>query len=91
MAVSSSADFIDDRGFQIDKDGPGDVFAGSSFGEKGVERVVATANGLVGRHLSIGLDSMLQTVEFPTGIADLAAGLADMNGDTFTLKKLKKK
>lgn len=34
--------------------------------------------------MAIGLDSVLKTVELPTGIAHLDSGLADMNGQTFT-------
>ena len=31
---------------------------------------------------------MLQTVQLPAGIAHLDTGLADMDGDTFTLKRV---
>jgi len=39
--------------------------------------------------LTIRLDAMLQAVEFPTGITNLAASLANMNGDTLTLESKK--
>ena len=71
--------------FQINEDGSWNVFSSSSFTEKGVERVIASSNGLVTRHLTIGLDSMLETIEFPAGITNLDASLSDMNRDTFTL------
>ena len=58
-----------DGGFQIDKDGPGYVFASSGLGEKGGEGIVSSL--FVGRHGAIGLDSMFQTVEFPASITDL--------------------
>jgi hypothetical protein len=59
------------------------VFASSSLGEEGGEGVI-TSHHLIGRHLTIRLDTMLQAVEFPTGITNLAASLANMNGDTLT-------
>ena len=37
LSVSTSTDFINDSWFQINKDGTWDVFASTSFGEKGVE------------------------------------------------------
>jgi uncharacterized protein CbrC (UPF0167 family) len=60
------------------------VFAGTSFGEKGVERIVAATNGFVGWHLSVWLDSVFEAVEFPTGVTHLDTGLADMDGDDFS-------
>ena len=79
MAIGTSPDFINYSGFKIDKDSSRNVFACSSFREESVEGVISSANGLVGRHLPIRLDSMLQAIEFPTGIANLATGLTNMN------------
>ena len=45
----------DDGGLQVDEDGPRDVLASARLGEKGVEGVVATSDGLVRRHLTVGL------------------------------------
>jgi hypothetical protein len=36
--------------------------------------------------MAIRLDTMLQAVQLPAGIADLAASLADVDGDALTLK-----
>ena len=72
--------------FKVDKDGTGDVLSSSSLGEKGVERVVTTSDGLVTGHLSIRLDSMLQAVQFPAGITDLNTGLSNVDRDALTLK-----
>ena len=41
---------------------------------------------LVGGHLPVRLNSMLEAVELPAGIADLATGLADVDGDALTLR-----
>ena len=57
--------------------------------EESVEQVIAATDGLVTGHLAIGLDSMLQTVQLPAGISDLDSGLADMDGNTLTLKHKK--
>ena len=51
----------------------------SSFREEGVEGVIASTNGLVGRHLAIRLDAMLETEELPAGVAYLDAGLANVD------------
>jgi len=79
LTVGSSPDFIDDGGFQVNEDGAGNVLSGASLAEEGVEGIVSTADGLVGRHLAIGLNSVLETIEFPAGIAHLDSGLADMD------------
>jgi len=84
LSVGSGSDFIDDGWFEINKDGSWDVFAGTSFGEKGVEGVIATTDGFVGWHLSVWLDTVLEAVEFPTGITDLDTGLSDVDRDTLS-------
>ena len=50
------------------------MLAGPGLGEEGVERVVPAPDGLVGRHLPVRLDAMLQTVQLPAGIAHLFGG-----------------
>ena len=49
-------------GFQVDEDGAGHVFAGTSLAEEGTEGVVATWRGLVAGYLAIRLDAVLQAV-----------------------------
>ena len=61
------------------------MLAGSGLGEEGGEGVIA-AHELVGGHVAIGLDAVLEAVELPAGISDLATGLANVDGDTLTLK-----
>ena len=53
--------------------------------EECVEGVIPPSDGLVGGHLSVRLDAVLQAVQLPAGIADLAAGLAYVDGDALTL------
>ena len=84
LTVGSSADLIDDGGLQIDEDGTGDVFSGTSLREKGVESIITTTDGLIGGHLTIRLDAVFQTEQLPAGVTDLDTGLTDVNADGFT-------
>ena len=79
--------FTDDSWFQIDEDCPWDMFSCPCLREEGVEGVISTADGLVRGHLSIGLYSVFEAVELPTGVAHLATGLADMDGNALTLER----
>jgi len=47
LSVGSGSDLIDNSGLEIEEDSSGDVLAGTSLGEEGVEGVVTTTNGLV--------------------------------------------
>lgn len=67
------------RWLQVNKDSPRNMFSSPSFTKEGVERVVSTSNCLVTWHLTIRLNAMLQTVQFPAGISYLNASLANMN------------
>jgi hypothetical protein len=60
------------------------MLSSTSLGEKGVEGVITTANGLVGRHLTIGLDTVFQTEQLPASVTDLDTGLTDVDSDGFT-------
>jgi hypothetical protein len=83
LTVGSGADFVDDSGFQVNEDGAGDVLASTSLGEEGVESVVATTDGLVGRHLAIWLDAVLQAVKLPASVSGLDTALSDVKRDDF--------
>jgi hypothetical protein len=80
LTVGAGAHFVAHSGLQVNEDGTGHVLASTSLREEGVERVIATADGLVGGHLAIGLDAVLQAVKFPTGVTGLNTGLANMDG-----------
>ena len=71
LTVGSGSDLIDDGGLQVDEDGTGNVLSGTSLREEGVERVVTTTDGLVRRHLTVGLDTVLEAVKLPAGVTDL--------------------
>ena len=63
------------------------MLAGPRLREECVEGVVSTADGLVGGHLAVRLNAMLQTVELPATISDLGTSLTNVDGDALTLKQ----
>jgi hypothetical protein len=79
LAVGTSSDLIDDGGLQVEEDATGNVLAGTSLGEEGVESIVATADGLVRGHLTIGLNTVLEAEELPAGVTNLDTGLTDVD------------
>ena len=80
-------ELTNDSWLQIYKNSPGDVLPSSSLTEEGVEGIISSSQSFVTGHLSIRLDPMLQTVEFPAGIANLDTGLTNVDGDTLALWK----
>ena len=84
LTVSSNSGLVNDSWLQVNEDSSWNMLSASGLGEEGLEGVVPKC--LVRGHAAIGLDSMLEAVELPTSIANLATGLADMNRDTLTLK-----
>ena len=89
LTVSSSADLINYRRFQIHKDCSGYMLSSTCLGEKGTERVVSSC--FVGWHSAIRLDAMLQAIELPTGIANLGTSLSNVYGNALTLHKPKRR
>ena len=77
----------DHGGLEVDEHSARHVLSGAGLGEEGVEGVVAAADRLVGGHLSVGLDAVLEAVELPAGVAHLAARLAHVHGDAFALRE----
>ena len=59
LAVGPRSHLVDDGRFEIEKYASRDVLTRASFGEERVKRVVATADGFVGRHLPVRVDAML--------------------------------
>ena len=60
------------------------MFPSAGLGEERVEAVVVGGVG-VRRHLTVGLDAVLEAVELPTGVAHLDTGLAHMDADHLPL------
>jgi hypothetical protein len=79
LTVGTSTDFIDDGWLEIEEDTSWDVLASTSLREEGVESVVTTTDGLVGWHLAVRLNTMLEAVELPAGVTYLDTSLADVD------------
>ena len=84
LSVGAGSDFIDDGRLEIEEDGAGDVLASTSLGEEGVESVVTATDGLIGGHLTVRLDSVLEAEELPAGVTNLDTGLTDVDGNNFS-------
>jgi len=84
LSVGSGSDLIDNGGLEIEEDGSGNVLTGTSLGEEGVESVVTTSDGLIGRHLTVRLDSVLEAIKLPAGVTNLDTGLTDVDGNNFS-------
>jgi len=84
LTVGASADLVNNTRLQINEDSTGNVLAGTSLREKGVEGIIATANGLVRGHLSVGLDAVLKAVKLPASVTGLDTALSDMDGKAFS-------
>jgi hypothetical protein len=79
LSVGTSADLVHHTRLKVNKDGTGNVLAGTSLREKGVEGVIATSDSLVRRHLAIRLDSVLKAVQFPASITGLDTSLTNVD------------
>jgi hypothetical protein len=84
LSIGSSSDFVNDGGFEVEEHATRDMLASSSFGEKSVEGIVTVADGLVGRHLSIGLNSVFEAEEFPAGVTSLDTSLTNVDRNDFS-------
>ncbi len=62
LANTKKFQLTDDRWFEVDENGSRNVFSGPGFGEESVERIVAFAYRKVGRHQTVGSDSVLETI-----------------------------
>ena len=61
------------------------MLSSSGLAKEGVEGVISATNSLVRRHLAVGLDAVLETVELPASISNLDTGLSSVDRDTLTL------
>jgi hypothetical protein len=84
FAVASGADLVNNGGLEVNENGTRHMLASAGLAEEGVEGVILRSYGLVVGHLSIGLDSVLESKQFPAGVTELATGLTNMEGDNFT-------
>jgi len=79
LSVGSSSNFINDGWFQIQKNGSWDVFSSSSFREESVESIITSSDGFIRWHLTVWLDSVFKTEQFPTGVTDLDTSLSNVD------------
>ena len=84
LSVGTSSDLIDDSWLEIEEDASWDVLTSTSLGEEGVEGIITATDGLVGGHLAIGLDAVLEAVQLPAGVTDLDTSLTDVDRDGLT-------
>lgn len=63
------------------------MLASTRLIEESVKGDVSSSNGLFAGHLTIRLDSMLQTVQLPARIAHLGTSLADVQRYTLALQR----
>jgi len=76
LSVGTGTDLINYTRLKIKVDGTRDVLSGTGLGEEGVEGVITTTDGLVGRHLSIRLDTVLKAQKLPGAVTNLATSLS---------------
>ena len=76
LTVGTGTDLVTHSGLKINHDATGNVLASTSLREKGVEGIVTATDGLVGRHLSVRLDTVLEAVKLPASVTGLDTGLA---------------
>jgi len=55
------------------------MFASTGLTEEGVEAIVSTSDSFIGWHLTIRLNAMFQTVQFPAGITNLYTSLSNVD------------
>jgi len=78
LSVGSGTDLVNHSRLKIKVHGSGDVLSGTSLREIGVEGVITTTDSLIGRHLSIGLDSVLKAKKLPGSVSGLDTSLSDV-------------
>lgn len=82
--VGAGADLIDHIGLEITVDGTGNIFALASFREESAESVVGVGLLALLGQVTIGLNAVLQAVELPARVGDLATSLTDVQTDDFS-------
>jgi hypothetical protein len=60
------------------------VLASAGFGKERIKGIIPTADGFIRGHLAIGLNAVLQAEQLPACVADLHAGLTDVNAQSLT-------
>jgi len=79
LSIGSGSNLINDGWLEIEEDASWDVLSSSGLGEEGVESIITTTDGLVGWHLTIWLDTVLEAEELPAGVTNLDTSLTDVD------------
>jgi len=79
LSVGSSSDLIDNGWLEIEEDGSWDVLASSGLGEEGVESIITSSDSLIGWHLTVWLNTVLEAEELPACVTDLDTGLTNVD------------
>ena len=79
LPVGAGANLVTDGGLEVDVDSAGEVLSGTSLGEQGVEGIVTSTDSLVGRHLAIRLNAVLEAVKLPAAVSGLDTGLSHVD------------
>ena len=84
LSVGSGSDLINDSRLEIEEDSSWDVLSSTGFREESIEGIITTSNSLIRWHLTVRLNTMLKTEEFPACITDLNSSLTNVNGDNLS-------
>merc|ERR1719440_880289 len=84
LSVGTSSNLIDNGWLEIKEDRSWYMLTSTSLGEEGVEGIVTATNGLVGWHLTIWLNTVLEAEELPAGVTNLDTGLTDVDRNDFS-------
>ena len=76
-----------DGRFKVNKHSSWNALSCSRLAEEGGKGVCGGGGGLIGRNVSIWLNAMLQTVQFPAGIAYLDASLTQVDANALPLEE----
>merc|ERR1719206_766297 len=81
LSVRARAHLVNHRWLQIEEYAARHVLTRARLTEESVEGVITAADGFIRGHLPVGLNAVLEAVQFPARIADLNTCLADVQRD----------
>merc|ERR1719310_495284 len=84
LTVGAGPHLVNHRRLEVHEDRARHVLARARLGEERVEGIVAAADRLVARHLTVRLDPVLQAEKLPARVPDLETRLADVDQDGLT-------
>jgi hypothetical protein len=79
LAVGAGTDFVDDGGLEINEHAARHVLSSAGLRKECVESVVTSTDSLIGRHLAIGLDTVLKAIKLPASVTGLDTSLSNVD------------